>query len=312
MNRRLKIVVATILVSTALTGTVSAAENRSMNMYIGEVKVKFNSNTGYPRTENGSTLIPLSLISQYMGYNTQWTQESQKVTIKKDDTTIILTIGSNKATINGRTIVMDTKAQVYNNRTYIPLRFVTENMGATVEYKKVNGVSYVYLTLPTGETITVPEYPTTGMGTLEGTATDNFESNMQEIREYFGEHLHSNTGLPSFNPLGGALENTFVDISTDDTCEVKIKIRNWDLSDDPEVHPSHQLIKPVSKEIFNFYLPVGGDKLYQLIEDGFNGLWPDSYAYLNKDIQNTIGSDGRKVVIEEGRGYLLVKIGYKK
>jgi hypothetical protein len=45
-----------------------------------------------------------------------------------------LKIGENKAVINGKTVTFDTRAEFKNGRTMVPLRFVSEVLGAKVTW----------------------------------------------------------------------------------------------------------------------------------------------------------------------------------
>lgn len=52
--------------------------------------------------------------------------------IKKDNINIVITLGSNKAQVNGMDYYLDSVAFAENNRTYLPVRFISENLGAEV------------------------------------------------------------------------------------------------------------------------------------------------------------------------------------
>lgn len=88
--------------------------------------------------EDSRTLIPVVMLTK-MGYETTWNEKKQTVKIiKKDDDNgknITLTIGSNIAVVDSKTVLMDTKAKIYNDRTYVPIRFVSENFGYNVEWE---------------------------------------------------------------------------------------------------------------------------------------------------------------------------------
>ena len=312
MNKKLKAMFIATLTVALSAGTLYASENKDLSMYIGKTHVVFSSSTGYPRVENGSTLVPLNLISTALGYKVDWNQATKKVTITKGSDKIVLTIGNKNAIVNDKTVAMDSKAQVFNNRTYVPLRFIGENMGAKVEYKVVDGNKYVLITLPGGETI---EIPSTDLGKIDGTAGSDHEANMDAIRDFFGENAHNKeSGAPAYNPLGGTLDNSFIGVSWDSTCEVKITLYRWNVPSgaSPEIAQMIATVKPVAKELFNFYLPSGGDKLYQIVNAGYNDQLTNEKEYLNVDIQSKLGNDGRSVTLVPETTRLVVKIGQKK
>lgn len=104
----------------------------------------FSQNTNFkfdtpPVIKAGRTLIPIRAITEGLGATVTWDPQ-QKVTITKNDITIVITLGSNKALVtdkNGtKEVVMDVKAGLTNNRTYVPLRFVAETLGLKVNWDK--------------------------------------------------------------------------------------------------------------------------------------------------------------------------------
>lgn len=288
----------------------------NMKVFVNNKEVKFNKNMGFPLSENNRTLVPIRVISENMGYKVGWNSTLKQVTVQNNDRMVILNINSTTATVNGKQVTMDTKAQIKDNRTYVPLRFVAENMGATVEYKNIGGTQYVYITLQGGPAPELPKDPT-DVGTIPGTAGSNTEENYEAIRDFFGDASHSE-GTIAFNPIGGSLDNSFIWLEDGKTegenYEVGINIELWYTPDLAGYPTSADMAKvnPVAKELFKFYLPKGGNNLYKIIDDGFNNRLTNEQIYLNKDIQNIVGSDGRKIVINTTGGDFKVEIGPKK
>lgn len=87
-----------------------------------------------PVIKSGRTVIPVRAITRGFGAELTWNPETQQVTISKGDTLINLSIDSNTAIVNGEEIVLDSKAEIINNRTYVPLRFVLEALELKVKW----------------------------------------------------------------------------------------------------------------------------------------------------------------------------------
>lgn len=87
-----------------------------------------------PVIKGNRTLIPVRAITEGLGAEVGWDKETQEVTITKDQTTIVLTLGNNVALVNGEEVQLDTKANTMNNRTYVPMRFIMETFGMKVTY----------------------------------------------------------------------------------------------------------------------------------------------------------------------------------
>ncbi|MDR1541658.1 MAG: copper amine oxidase N-terminal domain-containing protein [Clostridiales bacterium] len=83
---------------------------------------------------NDRSLAPVRLISEELGADVGWDGGKREVSIKKGQDEIVLAIGKDKAYVNGRAIALDCPAVLYRDRTYVPLRFIAENLDATVDY----------------------------------------------------------------------------------------------------------------------------------------------------------------------------------
>lgn len=90
--------------------------------------------TQYPMIINDFTLVPIRAVTEALGAKVSWDGDNQLVTIKKGKTAIELCIGSDTALVNGDAVKIDAPAEVINNRTMVPLRFVAETFGLTVEW----------------------------------------------------------------------------------------------------------------------------------------------------------------------------------
>ena len=88
-----------------------------------------------PQIESGRTLVPLRAIFEALGATVEWDASTQTVTATKDGTTVKLQIGSKIAYKNGSPVPLDIPGKIHNGRTLVPLRFVSEAMGASVEWK---------------------------------------------------------------------------------------------------------------------------------------------------------------------------------
>lgn len=85
-----------------------------------------------PIIENDRTLVPIRVISENLGADVDWNGELGLVTVKRENTTIQLTIGDETAYQNGEARRLDTPAKIYSDRTYVPLRAVADLLGADV------------------------------------------------------------------------------------------------------------------------------------------------------------------------------------
>ena len=89
-----------------------------------------------PIARNNRTMLPIRFVAEALGARVDWDQTLQKVTIVRDTLVIEIFLGSDIAYVNGQPVQLDSPAFAENNRTYLPLRFVAENLGATVEWEQ--------------------------------------------------------------------------------------------------------------------------------------------------------------------------------
>ena len=98
------------------------------------------SNDVAPLIVNDRTMLPARFVAESLGAKVSWNEEEEIVTISGfhlktgKPITILITIGSDKATVNGKTVTLDSSAFLQNDRTYTPIRFISEELGAEVEW----------------------------------------------------------------------------------------------------------------------------------------------------------------------------------
>lgn len=96
-----------------------------------------------PFIENNRTLVPVRIISENLGYNVTWNGEKQTVTISGNNKEILMPINSTKVTVDKKKKTLDVPAKVSNNRTFVPVRFIAENLGTTVDWDNKDKVVVV-------------------------------------------------------------------------------------------------------------------------------------------------------------------------
>ena len=110
-------------------------KNNEIIVYVSDKKVKFDE---VPFIENNRTLVPLRAIFEALDATVNW--EDNTVTAKKGNTSISLKIGSKEMIVNGKSVRLDVVAKIKNNRTFVPLRAVSEAFNNTVEWNGTNRV----------------------------------------------------------------------------------------------------------------------------------------------------------------------------
>lgn len=83
---------------------------------------------------NERVMVPVRGVFEHMNASVDWNPNTQIVTAKHRDHTISLPINSYTATVNNRTVNLDSPAVIHNGRTMVPLRFISEAIGADVKW----------------------------------------------------------------------------------------------------------------------------------------------------------------------------------
>lgn len=83
---------------------------------------------------NGRVMVPIRGVFEHMNAAVSWDPRTRVVTAHRGQDDIRLTINSYSALVNGRQVRLDSPATMVNGRTMVPLRFLSETLGASVEW----------------------------------------------------------------------------------------------------------------------------------------------------------------------------------
>ena len=168
MKKRISMLLAVAMLVSAvcMTGAAAAGTSAATSESIGSstLTVKYNGEEViFPDAqpfvdENSRTLIPVRFVAETMGAAVSWNQEAQTAVIEQSGITVSVPIGSDTITVteNGETsaVKMDTAALTREERTYVPIRYVAEALGAWVGYSDLFTTVQSYKDVLTPEEIT--------------------------------------------------------------------------------------------------------------------------------------------------------------
>jgi hypothetical protein len=87
-----------------------------------------------PIQQKGRTLVPMRDIFEALGATVSYNSLSQAIAAQKGTTIVRMALGTSNASVNNIPIKLDAPAQTYYGRTMVPLRFVSEALGADVSF----------------------------------------------------------------------------------------------------------------------------------------------------------------------------------
>ncbi len=118
----------------------NAAEAPIYVMLDGEI-LSFDTEA---ETKNGRTMIPMRLFFEKLGAEVVWLEQSQQIVVSHEGRLIIFRIEDEKAYVDGEEHILDAPAYIKDDKTLIPLRFLSESLGYKVEWDAENAIASVY------------------------------------------------------------------------------------------------------------------------------------------------------------------------
>ena len=100
------------------------------------LQVNGNNITGSKITfvDSGVTMVPIRVIGEGLGLAIDFEKSTGTISLKSEYVSISMISGKNQAKVNNETVVMERPPVIKEGTTYVPLRFVGEAIGATIDY----------------------------------------------------------------------------------------------------------------------------------------------------------------------------------
>jgi len=155
MNNRGKYkFIAAIIIMVCLSFITSyKAEAVTEQIYITvKVNGKYIKMDNWPYIKGDRTFVSVRFVAEALGAQVGWVSEKKMVVISDGNNYIELFIGSNEYYVNAEKRSMDVAPEISDGRTMVPLRFVSENLGCSIEWDDMT-----YTVLVNKEGLEVPE-----------------------------------------------------------------------------------------------------------------------------------------------------------
>lgn len=126
----------------SLYGVLKAKDLKKIELKINDKNISVNGQTKAidvaPTITNNRTMVPVRFVAEALGAKVAWDNNTKTAAIELNGKKVSLTIGETAAG-------MDTPAVISNGRTLVPIRYISETLGAEV------------LWFPTGKTVQIVE-----------------------------------------------------------------------------------------------------------------------------------------------------------
>lgn len=176
----------------------AAAAALGINAYAeSDITISVNGNILNPEQPpvviNNRTLVPVRAVCEALGLDVEWKQENQEVIISRDDDFVKIGIGYHTLNANHHLSYIDAAPQIVNGVTCVPIRYVVEPFGATVDWDNETRTVIVRENIP-DEPIPTPTPPAKPTPTPTPTPTPETDTNTENNQR----PVISNPPKPSF------------------------------------------------------------------------------------------------------------------
>ncbi|MEI2399035.1 MULTISPECIES: copper amine oxidase N-terminal domain-containing protein [Paenibacillus] len=144
--KTLRLFMCITVLSMVFGVTSTFASREHPGIYINNDKLDIYANV----SSLGTTLVPMRPIFEKYGMSIEWDNVTKTVTATKEGTVIKLTHNSHDGVINGEKVALTQvpTLEPSNNIFYVNLRFVSEALGAAVQWNKTNDDASIYISFP--------------------------------------------------------------------------------------------------------------------------------------------------------------------
>jgi hypothetical protein len=165
-----------------MDGKTVPYEGPNVNLVLNGTKFEAQANQMPPVIVESRTLVPVREVFELLGGSVSWDGNTRTVTISKDTTEVNLVIDSLSAKVNGVDTSLDVPAKIINDKTMVPVRFISENCGLNVDW---NGETST-VTISTPQQVLEPA-PANTIETEPKEISFAAKSFNEKYTRYFGE-----------------------------------------------------------------------------------------------------------------------------
>ncbi|UVI29043.1 stage II sporulation protein P [Paenibacillus spongiae] len=131
MKSKVALLLSLFFVLFAAIPSVQAAPDAAIKLYLNGQEL---TSPLPPRVIKETTMVPIRIISEGLGAPVTWDKAKQTVTITHLNTVLVLDMLKSEAYVNDQAEKLDQPPIVEKGTTLLPIRFVSERLGVTVEW----------------------------------------------------------------------------------------------------------------------------------------------------------------------------------
>ncbi len=273
----------------------------SVAVYGGNTNVYININgkriypDASPFIKDGRTLVPIRIIAENLGAEVDWNESTRDIAITLGSTSIKMSVGTKTATINGKLKTLDVPPQIYDSRTFVPIRFIAESMNMIV-----NWIPEIRLA-----TVTSPDYFDNIYGkTVLGYSTNDFKGDTSSYNSLINNpdsidsivtFSYTADSKGNLNPIGQSQSNA-VKFANDNGIRPLVLINNY-IGESFDINLANKILsnETVRKNLIHNILLAMGREEYAGVNidiEHINWYDRDNYSAFIKELKETLGPFG--------------------
>lgn len=136
LKKLASLVLAIALVPVAAFSAFAATPQAAIKVEYNQKAIVFPDQK--PVIRSGRTLVPIRPIAESLGFDVEWNEKTRTVSINKGTNNVRLVVTQKIAKKNGQTINLDVPAQIINQRTMVPVRFIAEALSYKVNWNQAS------------------------------------------------------------------------------------------------------------------------------------------------------------------------------
>jgi len=181
----------------AVFGAISAyaANNGVIEVHLNGVTLPSDLQ---PVIQSDRVYVPLRTIAEALNYNVDYDDTTRTAVISNQNAKLVISLDSLSATLNGTAVDMPVPAMIINDRIMVPVRFLTESFGCSVNWYDYNGAEEG----PRGLVDIYGAIPTTINGQISISSLIN--NTVTPVGDQDSHTITSNYAIPQIHGLNNA------------------------------------------------------------------------------------------------------------
>ncbi len=139
MKKMLIFFLVLILIMNISVSTFAEENKTKIHVYVNDTEVLFDVQPVFIQSR---TMVPLRAVFEAMGALVEWDNYTKTATITKG-TKVQVQLDNKNALVDGKTVIMDVPAAGINGRILVPVRFISEALGAVVDWDNNTKTAFI-------------------------------------------------------------------------------------------------------------------------------------------------------------------------